>query len=211
MTVIDISQTIEPRSDQQNADDFLSGPRTITITRVAKGDGEQPVSIFFEGDNGKPYKPGKSMRRVMVHLWGKDASQYVGRSMTLYRDNEVVFGGVQVGGIRISHMSHIDKKATMALTTTRAKRKPFTVQVLERSQPIAVKRESTKTTDETERETISLSEEATNRAKNDPDNLATWWNSDMTKQRRAELYKSDPEQAARLKEIVEGVIADANQ
>lgn len=204
MTVIDISRTIEPKSDQLNADDLISGPRTVTITRVAKGDGEQPVSIFFDGDNGKPYKPGKSMRRVMVHLWGKDASQYVGRSMTLYRDDEVVFGGVQVGGIRISHMSHIDKKATMALTTTRAKRKPFTVQPLAKSEP--VKREQPTPDAEPAKPVRSLSDEATERAQSEPANLAEWWNSDETKQRRAELYKADPEQAARLKEIVESVI-----
>ena len=128
----DLSMTIAPKSDQINADDLIGGPRTITITRVTGNEGspEQPVNIFFEGDNGKPYRPCKSMRRVMVAVWGADGASYTGRSMTLYRDPSVQFGGMQVGGIRISHMSHIDRPQTMALTATRANRKPYTVKPL---------------------------------------------------------------------------------
>lgn len=126
---MDMSKTIAPKSDQFNADDLISGPRTVTITRVSGNDNaDQPVNVFFDGDGGKPYRPCKQMRRVMVAIWGADAAQYVGRSMTLYRDPEVQFGGMKVGGIRISHMSGIDKAQTMALTVTRAVRKPFTVQ-----------------------------------------------------------------------------------
>ena len=36
----------------------------------------------------------------------------------------------EVGGIRISHLSHIEKALTVALTATRGKRKNFTVQPL---------------------------------------------------------------------------------
>lgn len=104
----DLSQTITPKSDQLNADDLIAGPRTIKVTKATVNQGaEQPASIFFEGDNGKPYKPGLSMRRVLVRAWGVNASAYVGRRMTLYRDDNVKFGGVAVGGIRISHMSDI--------------------------------------------------------------------------------------------------------
>jgi hypothetical protein len=63
----------------------------------------------------------------MVGVWGKDASQYVGRSMTLYRDPSVAFGGMQVGGIRVSHMSHIDGEKTVALMVTRGRKAPFKV------------------------------------------------------------------------------------
>jgi hypothetical protein len=75
------------------------------------------------------------MRRVLVHVWGKDGNAYVGRAMKVYRDPKVLFGGVEVGGIRISHMSHIDKAVTMALTMTRANKKPFTVQPLALKSP----------------------------------------------------------------------------
>lgn len=127
----DLSTTIAPKSDQFNADDLINGPATIKITKVSKADTpDQPIAIFFDGDNGKPYKPCKSMRRVLVQIWGKDGAKYVGRSMTIYRDDGVTFGGLAVGGIRISHMSDIKEKRTLALTASKANRKPFTVQPL---------------------------------------------------------------------------------
>ncbi|AYO85373.1 hypothetical protein [Methylobacterium brachiatum] len=129
--MIDISQTVAPKSDQLNADDLIGGPRTITVTRVSKmKEPDQPIAIYFEGDGGKPYKPGKSMRRVLLRIWGQDGATYAGRRMTLYRDDAVQFGGVAVGGIRISHMSGISSAVTIPLTVTRASRKPFTVKPL---------------------------------------------------------------------------------
>jgi hypothetical protein len=132
MNSIDMGQFIAPKSDQLNADDLIAGPRTITVTGVSASPdaAEQPVSIHFEGDNGKPFKPCKSMRRVMVSVWGPDAKQYAGRSMTIYRDPKVKFGGMEVGGIRISHMSHMKEPMVLALTATRAKRAPYRVEPL---------------------------------------------------------------------------------
>jgi hypothetical protein len=128
----DMSAAIIPKSDQLNADDLLTGRRTIKITSVAiKGGQEQPVAISYEGDQDKPYKPCKSMSRVLVHAWGADANKYVGRSLTLYCDPKVKWAGMEVGGIRISHMSHIDSALTMALTATKGSRKPFTVKPME--------------------------------------------------------------------------------
>ena len=129
---MDMSTTIAPKSDQLNADDLIGGPRTITITRVSgnEGNAEQPVNVYFDGDGGKPFRPCKSMRRVMVKIWGADASKYAGKSMTIFRDPKVKWGGMEVGGIRISHMSGIDKPQTMALTETRSKRAPYKVQPL---------------------------------------------------------------------------------
>jgi hypothetical protein len=128
---LDMRKTVAPKSDQVNADDLIGRTMTIKITKVTGNDSpDQPVSIYFEGDGGKPYKPCKSMRRVMIHVWGHEAQNYVGRSMTLYCDTGVKFGGLEVGGIRISHMSHIDKAQTMALTASKANKKPFTVKPL---------------------------------------------------------------------------------
>jgi hypothetical protein len=127
----DMTKAIVPKSDQLNSDDLIAGPRTIKVSKVAiKESTEQPVSIFFDGDNGKPYKPCKSMSRVLVQMWGPDANKYVGRSMTLYRDPEVTWAGMKVGGIRISHMSDIPGEKTMALTATKQSKKPFTVKPL---------------------------------------------------------------------------------
>lgn len=126
----DMSLTTAAKSEQLTADDLIGGPRTITVTAVKITPGDQPASLSFQGDNGKPYYPCKSMRRVLVHAWGPDASGYAGRSMTLYRDPDVTFGALKVGGIRISHLSHIEGKLVMALTATKGAKKAFTVQVL---------------------------------------------------------------------------------
>lgn len=128
---MDLSTTIAPKSDQLNSDDLIAGPRTIRVTKVTAGSApEQPVSIHFDGDGGKPYKPCKSMRRVLVKVWGPDGAKYAGRSMTIYRDEGVVFGGQAVGGIRISHVTGIDAPVVMALTASKAKRAPFTIRPL---------------------------------------------------------------------------------
>ena len=130
--MIDLSKTIEPKSDQLNADDLIGGPRIIKVTSVSLcGEPDQPIAIGFAGDNGKPYKPCKSMRRLLVEIWGKDGSQYAGRSLELYRDNTVKFGGAQVGGIRINRMSHLDRPAQVPLTVTRAVRKLYRVDPLQ--------------------------------------------------------------------------------
>lgn len=129
----DLSQTIAPKSDQLNSDDLITGPITIRVSKITANLAapEQPISIFYDGDNGKPYKPCKSMRRVLVNTWGADGTKYTGRSMTLYRDPEVKFGGIEVGGIRISHMTDIARPITIALTASKANRKPYTVKPLQ--------------------------------------------------------------------------------
>src|SRR5690625_5860013 len=116
---LDISRSIEPRSDQQNYDDYVAGPKTVTVEKVTKGTNEQPVEIHLVEYPGRPYKPAKSMRRVLVQAWGADASQYAGRRLTLYGDPEVRFGGQQVGGIRISHLSHLDGQLNLSMTVAR--------------------------------------------------------------------------------------------
>jgi hypothetical protein len=134
---MDISSTLAAKSNQLNTDDLISGPITIQINCVSAGSPEQPVAINYEGDEGKPWYPCKSMRRVLVAAWGADASQYVGRRVTLFRDPEVMYGGIKVGGIRLSHLSDIDAPLSIALTVTRQKRAPYRVQPLAPVAPVA--------------------------------------------------------------------------
>ena len=125
---MDITSTTAPKSDQQNYDDYVTGAKTVTVAEVKKGTADQPVEVHLVEFPGRPYKPSKSMRRVLVAAWGPDASTYAGRRITLYGDPTVKFGGQQVGGIRIGALSHIEKPLQLALTVTRGKRAPFTVQ-----------------------------------------------------------------------------------
>lgn len=120
--MIDMSRFVEAKSDQLNADDLIGSERTLTVTRVTGAEGDQPVSIHYQGDNGKPFKPCKTMRRVLLAIWGRNAADYVGRSMTVYRDDAVTFGGLNVGGIRIRAMSHIDKETVVVVMKTKGKK-----------------------------------------------------------------------------------------
>ena len=127
----DLTPTIIAKSDQMNSEDLIAGPVTIKITKVTFGGGQdQPINIYYDGDNGKPWKPCKTMRRVLVSIWGADGSKYVGQHMTLYCDPAVKWFGAAVGGIRISHMSGMTEKKTMSLTVTRGSKRPYTVEPL---------------------------------------------------------------------------------
>lgn len=128
----DMMKTITPKSDQLNADDLVGGHTiTITINRAeVKESGEQKVILGYEGDNKKPYKPGKAMCHVLIGLWGKSSQAYVGKSLTLYRDEKIKFGPDVCGGIRISHASHITEPRTIIIPVSKGIRKPFTVKPL---------------------------------------------------------------------------------
>jgi len=130
---MDISKTLEPRSDQQNYEDYITGPRTVTVAEAKVVGGDQPVEVHLVEFPGRPYKPGKSMRRVLAQCWGTESSAYAGRRLTLYGDPTIKFGKEAVGGIRISHLSHIDGPREILLTVTRGKRTPFVVQPLDSS------------------------------------------------------------------------------
>jgi hypothetical protein len=126
---MDLTQSIEPRSDQVNADDLIGGPITYTVREVIQGKAEQPFD-FLLVETDRAYRPSKTMRRVIVNAWGAEAKNYAGRRLTLYREPTIKFGGAVVGGIRISHMSHIDKPVELLAQTTRGKREKFVVQPL---------------------------------------------------------------------------------
>jgi hypothetical protein len=133
---MDISETLAPASDQLDAVE-LATPRTFTIARVTKGSVEQPVEVHFT-DFPRPWRPGKSMRRVLAACWGTDASQYAGRRVRLFCDPNVVFGGQAVGGTRIEALSHIDKPKKVPLLVSRGKSAMFTVKPLA-DEPAATK------------------------------------------------------------------------
>lgn len=168
----DMSQIIQPKSDQINADDMIGGPMTVTIDAVnISPRDDQPISIKLQGMT-KVFRPCKSMSRVMVQAWGADASKYAGRSMTLYRDPKVKWGGLEVGGIRISHMSHIDAPLQMMLTHTRSQRAPFKVS------PLASAPEAPKEPDNA----LELAQVAAGKG---TDAFREWWTSEEGKSCRA--------------------------
>lgn len=124
-----LADTIIPKSEQLNADDLIAGPITVTVEGVKRSSSpDQPIDILISGH--RPFRPCKSMRRVLISVWGDKGSEWIGQSMTLYRDESVKYGGVAVGGIRISHVTGIDKRRDLMLTSTRSKREMYTVNPL---------------------------------------------------------------------------------
>ncbi|MGO2306982.1 MAG: hypothetical protein ACTH5W_20030 [Providencia sp.] len=117
-----LSETVAPRSDQLNFEDVQSIPITAVIKSVRRGSDQQPVCIDLVGYDGRPYKPSKSMRRVLIGGWGDNGHSWVGKSLTLTGDPKVKYGGVEVGGIKVHAMSDIESDFSLMLSVSRGKR-----------------------------------------------------------------------------------------
>ena len=128
--VTNLRNTIIPKSDQLNADDLIGTTLTITVTGVSRGNAENPLFINYINDNGRPYKPCKTMRKLLIFAWGEDGNTWLDKGMVLYCDENVKWAGKAVGGIRISHLSHIAKALEINLTATRGKKSLYKIGVL---------------------------------------------------------------------------------
>lgn len=126
---MDISDTLAPTSDQLDAVDLLGGPRIFTIASVSKGNAEQPVQVHL-AEFPRPWRPGKSMRRVLAFCWTPDAATWAGRRVELFCDPEVMFGKDKVGGTRIKRLSHIDGVKKIPLLVTKGRSATYTVEPL---------------------------------------------------------------------------------
>lgn len=128
----DVTFAMEAKSDQLNAADIIGADRVIRIRAVEVKKGEQPVWVYFDGDNNRPWKPSKGMIRILAGAWGTESSRWVGKQAQLYYEPTVMYAGKEVGGIRIRAMSDIDAKGiTLGLTINRQKREPYHVKLLE--------------------------------------------------------------------------------
>ncbi len=124
----DISDTITARSDQLNACDLFGGPLTVKVMAVnVYKSSDQPVSIQIDGDR-QPFKPCLTVRRILAKLWGPKSAAWVGKSMTLYCDDSVMWAGEAAGGIRVSHLEGID--GTKDITVRASKHKTTTYTIL---------------------------------------------------------------------------------
>lgn len=132
---LDITDTLAPKSDQINADDFIGRTAVVTVAGVERIAGEQPLAVHLHEFPGRPWKPGKTVRRILAAAWGTDAAQWAGRRMELFTDAEVTFGKTKVGGIRISRMSHLDKPLSLALTASKGKKQTHRIEPLPDTTP----------------------------------------------------------------------------
>lgn len=133
----DISFAMEAKSDQLNAVDIMGIDRIIKITRVNVAKTDQPVSVYFEGDHNRPWKPSKGMIRILAAAWGTESTNWIGKHVKLYFDETVKWAGKEVGGIRIKAMSEIPKNGLkVMITLNRQTRTPFVVEHLSTERPL---------------------------------------------------------------------------
>jgi hypothetical protein len=102
----DISNTLAAKSNQLNAVD-LPRPRVFCILGVSVNNtADQPVDVRLDGWP-HPWKPCKTVRRILAAAWGTESSEWLGRSVELYCDPDVLWAGERAGGIRVAALSDI--------------------------------------------------------------------------------------------------------
>lgn len=135
--------TAPPRSDQLNGDDFSGGrTATVTITGVKEGATELALyDISLAEVERRVWRPPPTVLRILMEAWGDDSEVWIGRKVTLYRDDSVRVGKDVMGGIRVSHASHLptgDKPFSGRVTATRGRKSPFTLYPLPADAPTQV-------------------------------------------------------------------------
>ena len=136
---------IKKNTDQLNYEDFLGGvTRVVTIARVEKGRKEAQYDISIEEDD-RYWRPPATILKLLKLAYGEEGADWVGKKAMLYGDPDVKMKGVKVGGIRVSHLSHIDGPLTASLTVTRGQTAVFTVDPLPELSPVEALRLEWKT------------------------------------------------------------------
>lgn len=129
--ITNLRSTIIPKSDQLNADQLVGGEMVITVTDInLSGNSDQPLIIHYEGENGRPFKPAKTVRKILVFAWGEDGNQWIGRKMRLYHDPKVTWAGAEVGGIRVKQLSHIERPISVTLAKSKTVKEVHRVDLL---------------------------------------------------------------------------------
>jgi hypothetical protein len=127
----DISETLAPNSNQLDNIDLRGGPpRIFTVTKVDVRPGaDQPVSVHL-AEFDRPWKPGKNMRRVLAHCWGRESENWIGKRVELFADEKVKFGNDTPGGTRISRLSNIKGTQNAPILISQGKAGTYKVEPL---------------------------------------------------------------------------------
>ena len=135
MEEMNIREFVTIKSDRLNYENFIMGAKEFTISKLAKktDQGKARLLIYFEGYESTPYWPSLGMIKCLSSPdgWG-DApfSDWIGRRMTLFGEPTVVYAGKEIGGIQISHISHIKGEYSTKITLRRGMRIDFTIEPL---------------------------------------------------------------------------------
>lgn len=135
---MNISDTLAPNSTRVNADDLITRPVVVTIQAVRRTeDAKAPLAIDLAEFPGRAWMPPVTVRRILAAVWGDETDVWIGRRVRLFNDERVAYGGKQTGGVRISHMSHMDEVKNLMLTATRGKKQSHRIEPLPDSTPTA--------------------------------------------------------------------------
>lgn len=128
----DIAHTLLAKSDQLNAADIMGTEKILTITGVdVKQSGDQPVVIHYADEQGRPWKPCLTVRRILSQLWTTESEKWVGQSVAVHRDPTVKWAGEPHGGIRPHAATGLDATVIVKLKEERGgKPKAFEIKPL---------------------------------------------------------------------------------
>jgi hypothetical protein len=112
-----------------DAADLTEEGGIFTITDVTVTQGDQPVNVSL-AEFPRPWRPAKTVRRILARVWGPDSQTWVGKRAHLYNDPSVRWAGEAVGGVRVRAVSGIDKPVNVTLPTSRGKYGKYTIQPL---------------------------------------------------------------------------------
>ena len=119
-----VKNAMKAKSDQLNFVDIGESELIIEITAVDVRVGDQPVSIFYDGCDNRPFKPSKGVIRILDAAWGDESYDWIGKSIKLYGDKTVRWAGEAVGGLRVRALSDIPEKGIdVFVAESKAKRR----------------------------------------------------------------------------------------
>jgi len=127
--MVDITSVLVAKSDQINGPDLIGGPRVVKLSGVKLTGKEQATDIAIVGDD-KLWRPCKTVVRLLARAWGNETDNWIGKSAQLYYDPDVRYGKTMPGGVRISHLSHLNGELTVCLQVRKGVVKEYTIKPL---------------------------------------------------------------------------------
>ena len=87
------------------------------VTKEVVGDDNtKKFALHFEGGNYLPMLMNKTNVRILIGLFGKDASEWKGQPICVYHDPNVMYAGKQVGGLRVKKARKVSEDAMKAIS-----------------------------------------------------------------------------------------------
>jgi hypothetical protein len=135
MEEMNIREFVKIKSDRLNYEDFIMGPQDFTIARLGRktDQGNVRLLMFFAGCEETPYWVPKGMVKCLSNPdgWGEDPfSEWIGRRVRLFGEPTVVYAGKELGGIRISAISDINRAYSTKITERRGVRIDYVISPL---------------------------------------------------------------------------------